>query len=311
MLYLFYGLENFLLDKEIKKVISTSGIDELNINYYNSEEVLLKTIIEDACMVPMFGDKKLIVVTNCLFLTGSKSFNSDTDVLMDYLKHINPDTILIFSVPNEKLDERKKIVKELKKCAVVKEFNKNVNISTIVKNFFEEYTISNSDLTYFIDRVGNNLQILEQEASKLKIYKDDDAVITRDDITNLTSKNIDIDIFKLIENIVSNNKIKALESYHEMLKYNEEPIKIIIMLANQFRIIYQSKVLYKKGYTEGNIASTLKIHPYRIKLALQTGRFFKEETLLSYISKLADLDYNIKTGNIDSSLGLELFILEI
>lgn len=311
MFYLIYGLEKFLIDKEIKKIIAEHHIDELNINYYDGNNDMLKDIIDDALTISMWSNKKLIIINNSLFLTGSKNINNDTDILLDYINNPNPDTIIIFGVNNDKLDERKKIVKELKKKSIIKEFNKMNNINNIVKDFFKGYNISNSDLNYFIDRVGNNLDILENEAKKILIYKDDNFDITREDITNLTSKNIDIDIFKLIENIINDNKIEALETYHEMLKYNEEPIKIIIMLANQFRIIYQSKILYQKGYTEANIASNLKIHPYRIKLALQTCRRFKEHTLLKYLSKLADLDYDIKTGKIDSTLGLELFILEI
>ena len=44
----------------------------------------------------------------------------------------------------------------------------------------------------------------------------------------------------------------------EVIKENgEEPIKIIIVLANKFRLIYQSKNLYKKGYTEKDISNML------------------------------------------------------
>jgi len=96
-----------------------------------------------------------------------------------------------------------------------------------------------------------------------------------------------------------------------MLKYNEEPIKIIVMLANQFRIIYQSKEMYKKGYTENDIASTLNIHPYRIKLALNKAKEYNSKDLLNYIKKLSDLDIGIKTGNINKEIGLELFIINL
>ena len=119
-----------------------------------------------------------------------------------------------------------------------------------------------------------------------------------------------MDIFKLLDYIVQNDKNKALEIYYEMLKMNEEPIKIIIMLSNQFRIMYQSKELLKKGYSEKDIASTLKIHPYRVKLALQNGRKYTSSLLLKYLSELADMDMNIKTGKIDKSSALELFILK-
>ena len=83
------------------------------------------------------------------------------------------------------------------------------------------------------------------------------------------------------------------------------------MLANQFRIIYQAKEMYKKGYTESDIAQNLGIHPYRIKLALNKAREYSSSSLLSYLSKLADLDIGIKTGNINKEISLELFIINL
>ena len=164
-------------------------------------------------------------------------------------------------------------------------------------------------ISLLLDRVGKELHQLEQEVQKLKMYRIDTKKISVEDVQNLTSKNIDIDIFGLIENIVTKNKEKAMETYGEMLKRNEEPIKIIVMLANQFRIIYQSKALYQKGYTEGDIAKELAIHPYRIKLALQKGRHFSSEVLLTYLNELANLDLSIKEGLVDKEMALELFIL--
>ena len=175
---------------------------------------------------------------------------------------------------------------------------------------FDDYKIDSKLVNLLIDRVGNNLSILDQEVEKIKIYKDKNKIIEEKDILSLTEKNIDNDIFHLIENIVNGNKDKSLESLKEMLKLNEEPIKIIIMLASQFRIIYQAKQLYIMGYTESDIASLLKIHPYRIKLALSKGRNISNEVLLEFIEKLADLDYKIKSGEIMKDLALELFILE-
>ena len=108
---------------------------------------------------------------------------------------------------------------------------------------------------------------------------------------------------------MTKQKKKAMEMLEEMLKRGEEPIMIVIMLANQFRMIYQAKELYQSGYTEKDIASTLGIHPYRIKKALEKGRRFENERLLSLLDQLASLDYQIKSSTINKRLGLELFLL--
>ena len=149
------------------------------------------------------------------------------------------------------------------------------------------------------------------EIDKIKIYKNDDLKITQEDVINLTHKNIDLDVFKLIDYIITKNKEKALELYNELLKNGSEPIAIIVMLSNQFRIMYQTKELIKKGYTEKDIAKIINIHPYRVKLALQNSRQYQSNLLLKYLENLSDLDIKIKSGNIDKYLGLELFILNI
>ena len=182
-------------------------------------------------------------------------------------------------------------------------------ILEIVKECLKDYEISTNLISLLIDRVGDNPLILKNEIEKIKLYKDN-KTITKEDIINVTTKKVDTDIFKLIDYIVSDNKSKALEIYYEMLKMNEEPIKIIIMLSNQFRIMYQAKELIKKGLSEKDIADILKIHPYRVKLAIQNGRKYSKETLLNYLSELADIDIDIKTGKINSNLALELFILK-
>ena len=127
----------------------------------------------------------------------------------------------------------------------------------------------------------------------------------------MTVKNIDMDIFKLIDNILNKNKEQAIECLEEMMKYGEEPLALIIMLANQFRIMYQAKMLVKKGYSERDIASLLDIHEYRVKKALEKARMYNESIILDNLEKLANLDYDIKSGNIDKNIGLELFLLNL
>ena len=96
-----------------------------------------------------------------------------------------------------------------------------------------------------------------------------------------------------------------------MLKVGEEPIKIIVMLANQFRLMYQVKVLVSKGYTEDDIASLLNSKKYPVHLAIQKGYRYSSDILLKHLEELADLDIKIKSGDIDKNLALELFLLRI
>ena len=306
MVYLLYGLKDFQINEEIKNL--TKNQNDMNISRYDLNNTPLKDAIDDAETYSMFAETKTVIVENASMFTTLTS--KDSDIVENYLNNINKSTNLIFTSHTEKIDTRKKITKLIKKVGIVKEFNEEISPLNLTKNLLKDYDINEKTINLFLDRVGNNPLIIQNEINKIKIYKNKDKNITAEDIINLTNKNIDIDIFKLIDYIVQKNKEKAIELYYEMLKINEEPIKIIVILANQFRIMYQSKELLKKGYSEKDIASILKIHPYRVKLAIQNSRNYSSKTLLEYLNNLADIDIGIKTGKLNKDLALELFILK-
>ena len=306
MVYLLFGTKDYSINNEIKKIFK--NIDEMNISRYDLNNDLTSLVIEDAKTISLFGDKKIVIADNANMFTASTS--KDSEIIEDYLKNINEYTDLIFIVHSDKIDARKKITKAIKEKGKIIEFNDDLDAVSLIRKLFKDYNIEYSDIKLLIDRVGNNPLIITNEINKIKIYKGNDKNITSEDILNLTNKIIEIDVFKLIDYIVRKDKENYLELYNEMLKVNEEPIKIIVILANQFRIMYQSKELLKKGYSEKDIASILKIHPYRVKLAIQNSRNYTSEMLLKYLNDLADIDIGIKTGTINKDLALELFILK-
>ncbi len=311
MIYLYYGLNVFFIEREIDKVIKSNNVDSLNVFEYNLEDDLLDNILDDAQTISLFGDKKIIIVNNSYIFTGSskKKLSHNLDLLLNYISNPNPSTILIFTVYEEKLDERKKIVKLLKDNSF--EFSLDKDLSSFVKSTLSDYKMDSAVINKFIDYVGNDYYILENEIEKLKLYKADDKKISLDDVYSVCSESVDVDLNDFTNSIVSKNISRALKIYKNMVNIGIEPIQVIIRLANQFRIIYQSKNLSNKGCSEKEIASILKIHQFRVHKALEASYKFSSEVLLNLLKSLSILDEQIKTSNCDKSLAIELFILNL
>ena len=291
MIYLLYGTEDYLIEKEIKKLKADLNIDEIDTNTYSMNETKIEDIVDDFQTYSLFSDSKTVIIEDSYIFSSKKcSIDQNSDIL-------------------EKKKEKKKLIKKKKKNGTVKELN-NININILVKEMFENYEISNSLVNLLISRVGTNLEILNQEVNKIKIYKDKDLVITEDDIINLTSKNIESDMFALINYIVNKDKYNALLVYHELIKNNEEPVVMLINLSNKLRMIYQVKIFMKKGYSEADIAKILDVKPGALYYMRDSLRKYDEKRLIFLLEKLKELDYKIKTNSIDRFLGFELFILE-
>lgn len=314
MIYLLYGTNYFLIKREIEKIKLENNIESIDVNNYNLENTILDNILDDALTLSLFSQKKMIIVDNSYIFTPSvrkKGLDHNIDLLNKYIENPNPDTILIFVINEEKIDDRKKIVKLIKINGNVIEFNEVKNIDAFIKNELNDYKMDAITINSFVNRVGDNLAIITSEIEKLKLYKNDDKIITKDDVFDVCSEQIDVDMNELTNSIVSKNISKSLKIYNELIKQGEEPLQIIIRLANQFRIIYQSKELTKKGYSNKDIVDILGIHPYRVKKALEISYKFPSKELLSILKKLSRIDEGIKMGNMDKNIALEQFILEI
>lgn len=310
MNYLLYGTDDFLINKEIDKIINKEKIDDNSISKYDLEIDSIKDIIEDATTVSLFDDKKIIVINNCTYFNKVKNNEDDVNLLFEYLTNSNPDTILIIINHASSIDSTKKITKLIKDKGKVVELTLD-NIPGLVHKMFEPYKLDLDVVSLLISRVGEDIDILAQEVDKLKAYKIDDMHITKEDVIAASQFNIDTDIFKFIDNIINKNKEEALNTYHELLKNNEEPIKIIALLASKFRLMYQASTLDKKRMSSNDIANMLGVKAYPVKLAIKASARYPEKVLLGYLKRLAILDEEIKTGKINPELGLELFILRV
>lgn len=312
-IYVVYGNEKYLIESSLNKIIEKNHDSE--IVKYDLNFDLVNNIIEEIISFPLFADKKIIVISNALFLTGLSNNVSDeeTKALEKVLEDIPEQINLVLVVENEKLDGRKNLVKKLLKDSNILECNKlsDQEAYEFVQNAFEEdnYQIDLKAINSLLDKSKENLTLLMSEINKLKIFKVDTKIITKEDVDQLVSKYDYDNIFELTNSVVNKDLTKALFLYQELLKRGEEPIKIIVLLANQFRTIFQVKKMLINTNNKKEIADKLKIHPYRVELAKRIN--ISEEILLDYLEKLADLDENIKTNRVDKESGLEMFFLNM
>lgn len=308
-IYLIYGEEDYFINKEIAKL--KDKFSDYEVVCYDMTLNNISDALEDALMGSLFSSNKLIICNNCYFLTGSKcDIDHNVDDLIKYLS-ISNDNILVLSVNSDSLDNRKKIVKELNKYDVIKcDKLKSFSLNKFIRDYCHEFgfTISDDAIGVFLELLNDNLYIITSELDKLFLYKDDKN-IDGADVKLVTSRVINTNIFDLVNAIVSKDVNKALFVYEDLSLVNEEEIKLIVTLANQFRLIYQVKTMFKNGYSELDISKTLGVHPYRIKIS--NGVNVSASDSLRYLRKLVFLDEGIKTGKLDKKHGFLNFILEM
>lgn len=321
-LYLLYGSERLLIDETREKIINSTLSEEaaqFNLAMYDMNEVPIEQALDEAETIPFLGDKRIVILKNPSFLTAEKKSSSavehDLKRLENYLQDPSPYTIVIFEAPYEKLDERKKIVKTLKSATKV------VQASPLKDNKVDDWLreecqklsirIEQKAIEQLVLLVGKDLRKLKSELEKLSLYVETGGTITEETVNLLVARSLEDNVFVLVDHVVNKRIDQAYQTLHDLFEQKEEPIKIVALLARQFRIISHVIELSRRGYSQKQMASFLKLHPFAVQQAMRQSRQLSEDECYNMINELAEADYLMKIGKYDKYLLLELVLTKI
>ncbi|ARJ49898.1 DNA polymerase III subunit delta [Staphylococcus lutrae] len=321
-IHVIHGDVSELIDRETeklaKKYLGDEARDDFNYVKYNLYETNLNTILEEAMTLPFFSDKKIVVVQNSYVFTGEKAPKDaiiNLDMLLDFIEKYDGTSLIIFQVNALKLDERKKVVKALKKVGHIKKIEQMTEQE--IKDWVNQYLnasfkqIKQDALDLLIHLTGIHYRVIKQELDKLLLFIGEKPIINKDDVGMIVNRSLEQNVFLLTEYIQKGQKNNALALVKDLIQLKEEPIKLLALITSNYRLYYQSKILNQKGYSGQQIAKTVGVHPYRVKLALNHARQYQLETLLTIMDACAETDYQLKSSYMDKVLILELFIMRL
>jgi len=320
-IYVCYGQEKFRMQEFISFLLGKlvpSELREFAVIRYDMSETSLDLILEEAGTTPFMAERKVILASGATFLTGAKEtgkIEHRTDKLLEYMKSPADFSVIVFLVDQEKLDERKKVVKALKDTGSVLAFaplTADELVQWVVRRADSlDFRFESGAVETFLMASGTSLQSLASELEKLSLFVGRGGTVTAELVDRMVVRTTEQDVFLLIDDIVRLRKERAMSILYQLLKMREEPIKISMLMARQFRMMLQVKELERQGYSHQQIAGQIGGHPYAVKIAGEQARRFSFDQLGDILSRLSELDYKMKSGRIDKAMGLEMFILQL
>ncbi|MBC2019456.1 DNA polymerase III subunit delta [Listeria booriae] len=320
-IYLIIGTEDYIINETKKRLVANIlDTEDTDFNYANFDldETAIEQVIEEAETIPFFGDRRLIVASNPSFLTTEKTkskIEHRTARFEDYLNEPVDYSILVIIARVEKLDERKKLTKLLKKQATIVDAKRPNDaelrkwVQSAIKN--NDFSMEITAIERLMELTGGQLTTAMNELDKLMLYKLESREISVADVESLVVRSLEQNIFLLLDKMIALDISGALSIYYDLLKQKEEPIKILALIASQFRLLTQIKLLEKQGFSQQQVAQKLKVHPFRVKIGARQAKSFSYEQLTATLERLAEMDFEMKTGYGDKAQKLEWFLFSL
>ncbi|WP_424766730.1 DNA polymerase III subunit delta [Paenibacillus sp. sgz302251] len=321
-IYVLYGKDRFRLQQFMELVADAMFPNEereLGIVKFDTAETSIDEAVLEAETLPFFVQRKLIIVRDTtVFAAGGKEggkIEHKPERLLQYMENPSETSVIVFAVHAEKLDERRKLVKTLKERNSLVSFPE-LDAAQLKQWMIKRAAEQNRSMTaeaadLLLVRAGANMQQLAQEVDKLCLHAGAGGSIDAEQTALLTAATVEEDVFALVDAIAELRIDRAIRLYRELLVRREEPIKIAALIARQLRIMLQIKELEQHHYSPQQMAGQLGLHPYAVKLAAEKSRKFQAARLGKLLAAIAELDYQMKTGAIDKTLGLELYLLSL
>ena len=306
--YLLYGEEAYLKkqykDKLTKAMLPES--DTVNYAYYEGKGTNPAELIDLAETMPFFADRRLIVVENSGF------FKNATPELADYIKNM-PETACFIFVESE-VDKRGKMYKAVKDKGRAVEMGRQDEktllywLAGMVKK--EGKQIKESTARYLVAKTGTDMENLEKEMEKLFSYTLGQTEITVQDVDEICTTQVTNKIFDMVEAVAAKQQKQALDYYYDLLALKEPPMRILYLLARQFKLLMEVKDLSGRGYDKPQIAKTAGLHPFVAGKYIKQCRSFSKEELRSIMEEAANTEEMVKTGRLNDMMSVELFIVK-
>ena len=321
MIYLISGKQNIRLRSQMKSIIKKSlqEIDPINFVKHDATQTLVQDIVDDAVCLPLGYDRKAVAVDCCYFLLKGRSKvkvegEQDFEKLIKYLNNPEPSTDLIFLVNTSEndIDTNNPVyqaIKENGKVITIDEPDPS-QWKLVVAHFFKEHwpnvTIDSDAIDEFAKRTEGDYASLGNNGNKLALYTDH---ITYDAVTLMVIRPLDKTAYLLVNYLIDGHNMDAVILYRDLKKNKAEPVKLINMMADHFRLQSRVSYLVRRGYKDEEIANELNIKPTRAAVLRKKSRLISQKRLQQVLEDLYQLDLQIKSGLVDRFYAFELFLI--
>lgn len=334
--YLIYGSETYLIDKgweALKNAVVTS-FPELNYTQLSGEKLEAYALAAACETFPFGSEKRLVAVRDLEILKGkgeskeegeeegekASASGKDAQPFIDVVKNLD-DAICLLLVSYGSINKRKKkLLDELKKHGAVYEFNRidRDELAQWVKKGLGKSgkNINPIELNHFINSIGyldkngsKTMYDVENEIKKLVGFMGNSTDVQMAHIEAVVPRNIENDIFKLINACSEKNVDKSLRLYGDMLLEGENSFGILALLSRQIKNMLEVSELREKRYEARSIAEKLKLHEYTVKLCIKYSSSIKKQVLQSAFRKCLNTELWIKSGKSGERLAMEMLLV--
>ena len=318
---LFYGAEDFLMNWAAESIVN-DYVDEsardIDLVHLEGDQVTAADIMAQARAYSMFSERRVIVVRNYMPLYR-KASDPDDNELLDFASKPQDSSVVMFVLESRYSPDLTSYGKKLAKACGAYEFARleRADLKAFITKRVHKggRMIARRELEHMIDVTGYynkdsryDLAQLEKDIDKIVRACSTDSVSAQL-IEEILIGDSDRFVFGLVDALVSGDRGKALEIAEAIIRDEDGSMAVLALLTKQFEIMYDAAELNEMGYSISRMAKKTGVNEFRFKRAFNAAGRYSRRRIGKILTELYNIDRDIKRGNIDKDVALELIAI--
>jgi len=156
-----------------------------------------------------------------------------------------------------------------------------------------------------------DLSVIDSELRKLAAYKASGSRLTAEVVTELLAGGREDEIFKLTDNLLPHPTPEALKIARGLYRGGIQPTSVAYRLARHVALVLAVRARQDRGETLSDVKGGMTEHPFVLQKAFDVARESNAEQLEAALRAIRDYEWEVKSGQIDAELGLDVLLTRL
>jgi DNA polymerase-3 subunit delta len=156
-----------------------------------------------------------------------------------------------------------------------------------------------------------DLSIVDSELKKLAAYKASGSKLTTDAIGELLAGGREDEIFKLTDNLLPRPTAEALRIARSLARGGMQPTSIAYRMARHMALVLQVRARQDRGESLSEVQEKMSEHRFVLQKAYDAAKEADSERLEAALRAIRDYEWEVKSGQVDAELGLDVLLTRL
>ena len=156
-----------------------------------------------------------------------------------------------------------------------------------------------------------DLGVVNSELEKLVAYKASGAALTNEVIAELLAGGREDEIYRLTDNLLPRPTAHAWAVARNLSRSGVQPTLAAYRMARQIALVLEVRARQDRGESLSTMQSSMSEHSFVVQKAYDAARDVNPEHLEAALHAIRDYEWEVKSGQIDAELGLDVLLTKI